>query len=97
MRVSNFLYCNGVYAERPNFAKFTAEFVSWTDEKEVALCKCSHGKMVKIPSFALEGFNSNNYPAQTEQVVKSVFNSGEQMNNYELWTKKEDKTKGLGD
>lgn len=64
MKVRNFMFCQGAGAMLDGYAKFTAEFFQWTDEPEIALCKCSHGKFVKIPTFALEGFNPADYPKQ---------------------------------
>jgi len=62
MKVKNFIFCNGVSAELPNYAEFTAEFVKWSDEPGIALCKISTGKMLKIPYFSLEGFNMEDHP-----------------------------------
>ena len=63
MKVRNFLFWNGVAAETPGYAKFTAEFIKWSDEPGIALCKISTGKVLKIPAFSLEGFNPDNYPS----------------------------------
>lgn len=64
MKVKNFIFCKDVGAMLPGYAKFTAEFSHWSKEQSITVCKCSHGKMVRIPDFALEGFNKEDYPPQ---------------------------------
>ncbi len=64
MKVRNFIFCDGVAAELPNYAKFTAEFIKWSNEDGIALCKISTGKILKIPAFSLENFNPDNHPTQ---------------------------------
>lgn len=62
MKVRNFIFHDGVSAQLSNYANFTAEFVKWSSEPGVALCKISTGKMLKIPYFSLEGFNMEDHP-----------------------------------
>lgn len=64
MKVRNFMFCEGKGALLDGYAKFTAEFVKWTKEPEIALCKISSGKLLRIPAFALENFNPELYPKQ---------------------------------
>lgn len=64
MTVRNFIY-NGLFGHLTGGdAEYTAEFLSWTEDPGVALCKCSDGQERLIPTFALVGFNNNAYPKQ---------------------------------
>jgi hypothetical protein len=66
MDVRNFLFWNGRAALLDGKANFTVDFVKWTEEPGIALCKKPDGKLVKVPDFALEGFNPAEHPRQEE-------------------------------
>lgn len=57
MKVLRFVY-NGFSGNLTGgYAKYTAEFLSWTEDPGIARCNCSDGKERRIPTFALEGFD----------------------------------------
>lgn len=57
-KVLNFVY-NGLFGRTTGgYANYTAQFKEWTDDPGVALCVCSDGVERRIPTFALENFDS---------------------------------------
>lgn len=57
MKVLNFIYNGFCGNTTGGYAKYTARFLSWTDDPGIARCECSDGKERLIPTFALEGFD----------------------------------------
>ena len=43
---------------------YTAEFVAWTQDPGIAVCKCSDGEERLIPFCCLIGFNDSDHPLQ---------------------------------
>lgn len=66
--VENFIY-NGFYvASKPGKAEYRADFIKWTPDPGIALCKCSDSKVRKIPSCCLIG-NKDVLPEQEKTGV----------------------------
>jgi hypothetical protein len=67
MKVKNFFY-NGFFGRTTKgYAKYTAEFKSWTEDPGIAVCSCSDGEERLIPTFALEGFDYDKHPRQNNE------------------------------
>ncbi len=57
MEVLHFIYDGYAGKLTGGYARYTAEFQSWTEDPGITRCICSDGKERLIPSFALEGFD----------------------------------------
>jgi len=66
--VENFIYNGFSVMSKPGNAKYTAEFIKWTNDPGIALCKCSDGNIRNIPSCCLKG-NLDNLPKQEKTGV----------------------------
>jgi len=54
--VDNFTYDGFIVNPAKGKASYMAEFIQWTPDPGVALCKCSDGDVRRIPSCQLVGF-----------------------------------------
>lgn len=62
MKVLCFTY-NGFYGSLTGgYARYTAEFLTWTEDPGITRCKCSDGKERLIPTFALDDFDYETNP-----------------------------------
>lgn len=50
-------------------ADYTAEFIRWTSDPGITVCKCSDGEERNIPTFALIDFNLADHPEQEKAGV----------------------------
>ena len=72
-KVRRFVY-NGVFGQtREGFTNYEAEFKYWTDDPGIAVCSCSDDIERRIPTFALVGFVSSEFPKQTYDNGKTLF------------------------
>jgi hypothetical protein len=70
--IRNFVY-NGIMGkDLKGTAKYTADFIKWTNDPGIAECKCSDGKTRLIPSFAFIGVKQEELPEQVYD-TKPVF------------------------
>lgn len=70
MKVKNFSY-NGLFVNpMAGLAPYTAQFVKWSDDPGITICKCSDGEKRRIPSLMLIGFSKRKHPAPSYPHVR---------------------------
>ena len=68
-KIRNFAY-NGFFGKNlPGYMPCTAQFVEWTSDPGITRCMCSDSKERLIPTYALEGFDYEDYPEQEKTGV----------------------------
>jgi hypothetical protein len=59
-------FCGKLHKE---YTDYTAKFEEWTNDPGIAVFSCSDGENRLIPTFAIEGWKSEDYPKQPKTGV----------------------------